>query len=93
MKKLSKQQIKKLLPIYKGQTPLELQFALELQYAYHDENPFGKTNDAHVYADNAEYPNILLITGSMWGVQLMGNATIDEYDDDLHDFIMNQNNN
>jgi len=92
MIKLDKHQIKELLHFYAGQTPLELQFALELQYAYKNENPFGKTNDTHVYADNAQNPNILLIAGSMWGVMLRGDAAYDECDDSLHGFIINQFN-
>ena len=86
MIKLNKRQIEKQLPFYTGQIPLELQFALELQYAYRDDKP--------VYADDAENPNILLVVtispfGSVW-VHLSGNAAYDKADDDLRDFILNQ---
>lgn len=90
MIELSKEQIKKILPFYKGETPLELQFALELQYAYNGENPFGKPYNAPVYADDAENPNILLI-GTGW-MYLSGNATYDKNDNVIYDFFINQFN-
>jgi GNAT superfamily N-acetyltransferase len=88
MIELNKDQIKNLLPTYTGQTPLELQFALELQYAYNDENPFGKPYCAPVYADNTQSPNILYIgTGWVW---LSGNAAYEKSDNDFRDFLLNQ---
>jgi len=86
--KLSKDQIKKLLSVYTGQTPLELQFALELQYAYNDENPFGKPHCAPVYADDAENPNIMYIgTGWVW---FLGNTAYDKSDIDFRDSLLSQ---
>jgi hypothetical protein len=90
MIKLNKSQIEKLLPFYTGQTPLELQFALELQYAHNEKNPLSKP----VYADDAENPNILLIVavspfGSVW-VHISGNAEHDKSDGCLRDFFLNQ---
>ncbi|MCL2772527.1 MAG: GNAT family N-acetyltransferase [Oscillospiraceae bacterium] len=86
MIKLNKNQIEKLLPFYTGQTPLELQFALELQYAYN--------NGASVYTDDAGNPNMLLIVtvspfGSVW-VHLSGNVAYDKVDNDLNDFLSRQ---
>jgi len=82
-----KAQIEKLLPCYTGQTPLELQFALELQYAYNGENGFGPY-DCPVYADHAESPNILLV-GTDWAY-LSGDAAHDGSDSELRDHILGQ---
>jgi len=87
MIKLSKEQIGNLLPRYTGQTPLELQFALELQYAYNGENGFGP-HDCPVFADDADNPNIMLI-GTDW-VNLWGDATYGKSDDNLFDWIAGQ---
>ncbi|MCL2495420.1 MAG: hypothetical protein FWE98_07180, partial [Oscillospiraceae bacterium] len=87
MIKLSKGQIEKLLPRYTGQTPLELQFALELQYAYHGENGFGPYK-CPVFADDAENPNILLL-GTDW-VHLWGDASYGKSDDALFEWIAKQ---
>lgn len=94
MIKLNKKQIEKLLPFHTGQTPLELQFALELQYACNDTDCFSNTCETPVYADDAENPNILLTRtvspfGSVW-VHLSGNAECDKSDDELYDFWTNQ---
>lgn len=94
MIKLNKSQIEKLLPLYTGQTPLDLQFALELQYAFNDKDCFGNSCDTPVYADDAENPNILLTIkvspfGSVW-VHLSGNAEYDKSDNDLYSFLLNQ---
>ena len=94
MIKLSKKQVENLLPLHTGQTPLELQFALQLQYAYYDKDCFNNTCETPVYADDAENPNILLMSavspfGSVW-VHLSGNAEYDKSDDDLHDFLLTQ---
>ena len=93
MIKLNKSQIEKQLPFYMGQTPLELQFALELQYAYYDKDCFNNTCETPVYADDAENPNIrLMVTvspfGSVW-VHLSGNAEYDKSDNNLCDFLLN----
>jgi len=87
MIKLSKDQIEALLPRYTGQTPLELQFALELQYAYNDENGFGPY-DCPVFADDAESPNVLLV-GTVWAY-LMGDAEHDGSDSDLCELLLEQ---
>jgi len=87
MIKLNKEQMGRLLPRYTGQTPLELQFALELQYAYHGENGFGPY-DCPVFADDAENPNILL-AGTIWAY-LSGNAAYDKSDGALCDWIAGQ---
>ena len=73
MIELNRKQIHELLPKFTGQTALELQFALELQYAYNEENPFGSMSGVPVYSDNAESPNIVLI-GSIGYMHLFGNA-------------------
>lgn len=86
MIELNKAQMKSLLPLFTGQTPLELQFALEFQYAYYDENPFGSMPGIPVYADNAQNPNIVLI-GSVGYLHLFGNAEQDESGNDLLDVI------
>jgi len=85
--KLSKGQIEKLLPRYTGRTPLELQFALELQYAYNGENGFGP-HDCPVFADDADNPNVLFV-GTNWA-HLTGNAAYDGSDGDLRDHILEQ---
>ena len=94
MIKLNKKQVENLLSLHTGQTPLELQFALQLQYAYYDKDCFNNTCETPVYADDAENPNILLMSavspfGSVW-VHLSGNAEYDKSDDDLHDFLLSQ---
>lgn len=94
MIKLNKTQIEHQLPFYVGQTPLGLQFALELQYAYHDTDCFNHTCETPVYADDADNPNILLTRtvspfGSVW-VHLSGNTNYDKSDDDLYTFVLNQ---
>jgi len=84
---LNKDQLANLLPCYQGKTPLELQFALELQYAYHGENGFGP-HDCPVFADDAENPNIVLV-GTSWAY-LMGNAAYGKSDADLYGHILGQ---
>jgi len=73
MIELNKEQIKGLLPKITGQTALELQFALELQYVYHEENPFGLMPGVPVYADHIVNPNIVLL-GGVGYMHLFGNA-------------------
>jgi len=87
MKELTKDQIGNLLPRYTGQTPLELQFTLELQYAYNGENGFGLHN-CPVFADDAEHPNVLIV-GTIWA-WLVGNAAYNKSDGALCDWITGQ---
>lgn len=84
---LSKDQIGALLPRYTGQTPLELQFTLELQYAYNEENGFGP-HDCPVFADNAEDPHILIV-GTDWAY-LLGDAAYDGGNSELREHILEQ---
>ena len=94
MIRLTKNQIEKILPFYTRQTPLELQFTLELQYAYHGKDCFNNTCDTPVYGDDGENPNILLITAnspfkSIW-MHLSGNAEYEKSDKKLYKFILGQ---
>lgn len=67
MIELSKDQIKKILPMYKGH------IAQELEYAYREEAPFGKV-EIKVYADEEYKPNVILILGGFAGTALYGDT-------------------
>ena len=86
MIELNKKQIHELLPKFTGQTALELQFALELQYVYNEENPFGSLPGVPVYSDNIENPNIVLM-GSPGYMHLFGNAANFEDENALFDVV------
>ena len=81
MIKLSKDQIRSLIPLYK------CHIAQELEYAYRGEAPFGQI-EIGVYADNITKPNTMLLIDGFAGTGLYGDASIDERNHEIKDLIL-----
>jgi hypothetical protein len=76
MIKLTKEQIKTLIPFY------VCHIAQELEYAYREEAPFGSV-EIHVYADNIIKPNTMLLINGFAGTALYGDAGNNERNQEI----------
>ena len=81
MIKLSNEQIRALIPLYR------CHIAQELEYAHRGEAPFGQV-DIKVYADNATQPGTMLLVNGFAGTALYGEASNHESNLEIKKLIM-----